>query len=360
MNKTIAVIGGGNGAHTMAADLVLRGFSVRMYERPEYMDRLTDLARTLSIHIDGVIKGTARIDMLTDNMAEAIDGVDYIAVAVPSFAHEYIAESMKGAVKKDQIVILYPGAFGSLVFKKILGDNCPVMAETNNLPYDTRIKGPCKVFCSGINPINISFFPANCAEKYSDDVRKIIPFENVYMDVLECGLSIVNPVLHSGACLINIGMIEQPSRGVFHMYEHFTPGAAKIDLALDLERKEIGKAFGYKLRPIEDFMGKPKGYQVTWKDIYMHLRGDVALTVISGPHSIWDRYLTEDCPNGLAPWTELGDLCGVDTPVMDAVINIYSLVHERDWRAVGRSLDKLGIENMTIEEIKRYVAEGKK
>ncbi len=360
MNKTIAVIGGGNGAHTMAADLVLRGFSVRMYEKTEYIDRLSELARTLTIHIDGVIKGSARIDMLTDNMDEAIDGVDYIAVTVPSFAHESIAYSMKNVIKKDQVIILYPGSFGSLVFKKTLGDDCPVIAEANNLPYDTRIKSPCKVFCSGINPINIAFFPAIAAEPYLNDIHKLIPFEYVYGDVLECGLSLVNPALHSGACLINIGMIEQPSRGAFHMYEHFTPGAAKIDVALDRERKEIGKAFGYNLRPIEDFAKKPKGHQISWKELYMQLRGDVALTVISGPDDIWNRYLTEDCSNGLVPWSALGDVCGVETPVMDAVVNIYSLVHERDWWAIGRNLEKLGIDNMSIKEIKQYLIEGEK
>ena len=30
--KSVAILGGGNGAHTMAADLSLRGYKVRMYE----------------------------------------------------------------------------------------------------------------------------------------------------------------------------------------------------------------------------------------------------------------------------------------------------------------------------------------
>ena len=32
-NKAIAVLGGGNGAHALAADLALRGHRVRMYYR---------------------------------------------------------------------------------------------------------------------------------------------------------------------------------------------------------------------------------------------------------------------------------------------------------------------------------------
>ena len=75
---------------------------------------------------------------------------------------------------------------------------------------------------------------------------------------------------------------------------------------------------------------------------------------------IWNRYLTEDCPNGLVPWSELGKLCGVPTPTMDAVISIYSLVHERNWRGTGIDLDRLGLAGMTVEEIRAYLKTGKK
>ncbi|MEA3232928.1 MAG: hypothetical protein U9Q05_14325, partial [Thermodesulfobacteriota bacterium] len=31
------------------------------------------------------------------------------------------------------------GAFAGLLFKTIFGDDCPVVAEANNLPYDIRL-----------------------------------------------------------------------------------------------------------------------------------------------------------------------------------------------------------------------------
>ena len=45
---------------------------------------------------------------------------------------------------------------------------------------------------------------------------------------------------------------------------------------------------------------------------------------------------------------------------MDAVISIYSLVHERDWRGIGIKLDTLGLEGMNVEEIRAYLKTGKK
>lgn len=143
------------------------------------------------------------------------------------------------------------------------------------------------------------------------------------------------------------------------MYEHFTFGAAKIDLAIDNERKAVGAAFGYKLTPLEDFC-EPKDGNLKWEDIYQKMHGAPELTQIIGPDSIWNRYLTEDCPNGLVPWSELGKLCNVPTPVIDAIISVYSVAHERDWRAEGIKLDRMGFEGMDVESIKKYLASGEK
>ncbi len=355
----IVIIGGGHGAHTMAVDLALRGYRIRMYEECEFIGRLAHLKRTLRIQSSGVIQGTAQIEMLTDDLHTAIEGVQYIIVVTPSFAHERIALRLKGIVDTSQRILIYPGGFGALQFKRILGDECPVIVQANNLPYDTRLDGEASVFCSGRNPISIALLPAATDHKMLADIAEMIPYERVYQDALECDLSLVNPSIHPGPCLINIGAIEQQHlRGTFCMYEHFTFSAAKIDFAIDNERKAVGSAYGYAIRALEDFV-QPKS-SLTWQDIYMKTHGESALTPIIGPASIWDRYLTEDCPNGLVPWSELGRLAGVPTPIIDSVIAVYSIIHERQWREIGLRLDTLGLEGMSIEQIRAYLQSGVK
>ena len=359
MGKTIAILGGGNGAHTMAGDLALRGYQVKMYEDSAFIDKLGVLRDTLTIHCSGIVSGNGKIKMLTDDIGKAIDGVDYIAVVTPSTAHMAMAKKLKGLVKRNQIILIYPGGFGALQFKKVLGDECPVILQTNNLPYDTRLNGPASTITFGMSPVSIAVFPADADKSFLTDVMDISPYDKIYEDVLESDLSLVNPSVHSGPCLINIGAIEQQDmRGKFCMYEHFTFGAAKIDWAIDKERKAVGAALGYKLRPLEDFV-EPKGEEVTWQDIYQKMHGAPELTPITGPDSIWNRYLTEDCPNGLVPWSELGRMCGVPTPIMDSIINIYCLVHERDWRKLGIKLDSMGLEGMTVDAIRNYMKTGK-
>ena len=160
-NMRIAVLGGGNGAHTMAGDLALRGYRVRMFEQSRFIGKLGVLKETLTIHCTGTVSGDAKIEMLTDNIEEAIECAKYIAVVTPSFAHEAVAEQLKGKIKPGQVILIYPGGFGALVFKKILGDECPLIVQTNNLPYDTRLNGPASIFCSGKSPVNVALFPAD-------------------------------------------------------------------------------------------------------------------------------------------------------------------------------------------------------
>lgn len=354
MNKKVAVLGGGHGAHTMAADLTTRGFQVTMYEMPRFRNNLKKLFETRTIRAEGVINATVVLDKVTDQIDEALEGVKFINIAVPGFAQDDYAELLKGRVNKDQVIILYPGNFGALVFKKVLGADCPVICETNTLPYDTRLTGECSVNVFGFNKTNIAFLPANKGNDLIDEVKALFDFQKVYTDVLEAGLSSLNPALHTGPCLLNAGPIEYWAKGDFYLYEHgFTPSAAKMDIQLDNERKEVGNKFGYHLNTMEDFCELREGY--TWQELYRAVHGNISLTPICGPNSIFNRYLTEDAYCGLVTWSSLGKLAGAKTPIVDSVINVYNVIHEKNWWVEGRTVEKLGLEGMTIEQILRLV-----
>lgn len=357
---TIAVLGGGNGGHMTAADMKLKGHTVRFYEMPAFKHNLEQVFKTRTIEVSGTMRETAVLDLVTDDIDAAISGAEYILITTPAFAHEGYARLLKGKVKKDQVIAVFPGAFAALVFRNIFGAaDCPVIADVNNLPYDTRITAPGKVDLFGRNKVNIAFLPAAAGPGLIEKMRRdLFPFEKVYQDVLECGLSIVNPALHSGPCLFNISAIERPDIR-FYLYEHgFTPSAAKMDIALDNERKAIGKKLGYNLTPIEDFSGLREGY--TWQELYQATHGSIALTPICGPNDVNNRYLTEDAPYGLVPWSGIGKLVGVDTPLIDAVVNIYNIIHETDWWKRGNSVTKFGLDGLDTAAVSSFVKTGKR
>lgn len=338
----------------MAADLALRGFNVTMFEMPQFKRNLEKLFETRTIRMEGVIDGIAELDNVTDDIDEALLDTTYINIVTPGFAHEDYAALLKGRVRKDQVIILYPGNFGSLVFKKSMGELCPAVCETNTLPYDTRLMAECRVRVFGMNATNIAFLPTSKRSELLNEVKEFYPFARVYRDVLEAGLSSLNPAVHSGPCILNAGPIEYWAKGDFYLYEHgFTPAAAKLDVKLDNERKEVARKFGYEVRPIEDTFNLPDGF--TWQQLYGAIHGNISLTPISGPHSLHDRYLTEDAFCGLVTWASLGRLAGVQTPLIDAILNVYSVIHERDWWKDGRTIERLGLSGMSIEQVQQYV-----
>jgi len=358
MKETVAILGAGHGAHAMAGDLVSRGFSVNMFEMPQFQDNARKLFETRTIHVSGVIHGSFKLNKVTSDIDEAIDGVRYILVVTPAFAHEGYARLLKGRTTSEHVIVVYPGAFAGLLFRTVFGDtDCPVVAEVNNLPYDTRLTAPCEVAIYGHNKINVAFMPAAEGSELIDDMREIHPYEKVYSDVLEAGLSIVNPGVHTGPCLLSITAVENSPKRPFFLYEHgVTPGSCRVNLQIDNERKQIGRKLGYTLTPIEDFTGLNEGY--TWQELYMSLHGNISLTPITGPHDIGNRYFTEDAPYGLVPWSHIGNAVGVATPVIDSVVNIYNVVHEKNWWKEGRSADDLGLAGMSLEQIKAYVKTG--
>jgi opine dehydrogenase len=327
---------------------------------PRFKHQVQKLFDTKTIETSGEIRGHFEINKVTSDVEEALDGVKYILLVTPAFAHEDYAKLLKGKVKNDQVIVVYPGAFASLLFRTVFADDdCPVVAEVNNLPYDARITEPCKISIYGYNKVNIAFMPAEKGSELIDELREFHPYEKVYEDILEAGLSVVNPSVHSGPCLLSISAIENWPKRPFFLYEHgVTPASCRVNLQIDNERKEIGKKLGYGLTPIEDFSGLKVGY--TWQELYMSIHGNISLTPISGPHDIMNRYFTEDAPYGLVPWSQIGKAVGVKTPVIDSIVNIYNVVHERNWWEDGRSAEDLGLAGMSLQEIKEYVRTGKR
>lgn len=361
--KKIAVLGGGNGAHTMAAEFALRGHTVNMYEMPQYKSGMSKVFETGRIECAGVFEGVAQLNMVVDDIAKAVEGCRYVCIVSPAFAHEGYAKLLKGHLHKDQIVVTFPGAFSALRLKKEFGDDpdCPIFADANNLPYDARLTAPGsgKVNVFGRNAINIAFLPANKGPELIDEMREdLFPFEKIYRDVLECGMAIVNPTWHAGPVLFNISNIESPHVNFFLYEQGWTPSACRLNLAMDRERKALGDALGYNLRPLEDFSGKPEEYVWSWQDLYGAGHGNIGLTPISGPNDLNSRYLTEDIPFGLVPWTAIAEQIGVPMPLTNGFIDIINVVHEKNWRKEGCGAEDLGLAGMTKEQLLRYVYDG--
>ena len=71
----------------------------------------------------------------------------------------------------------------------------------------------------------------------------LVPADNVWHTTLENG----NPEVHPGPCMLNAGRIDY-SNGEFWLYrEGITKHTVNVLHAIEHERMEVGKAFGFDL-----------------------------------------------------------------------------------------------------------------
>jgi opine dehydrogenase len=79
---------------------------------------------------------------------------------------------------------------------------------------------------------------------------------------------------------------------------------------------------------------------------------------IKAPPTLNHRYIFEDVPMSLVPIASLGFHFGVAVRGMDAIIRLACIMHKTDYWRRGRTIEKLGINNLSVDELLHYVNEG--
>lgn len=356
-----AVMGGGNGSHTIAADLALKGVQVSLFEMPVFADRMQRVFETHEIEMSGVAgSGKARLARVTSDIEAAVDDVAVIFIPLPGFAVSPYAKLLAPHLRESQIVVLMPGTLSALEFRHTL-NTCGhrrevVIAETGGLPFATRLVAPGKVCIFHIRSVcGLAAFPGNRGAEAHELLKGLYPLQPK-RTVVETGLGHLTPLLHPAGCLLNAGCIER-AHGEFYMYEEgMTPSVVRVIEEVDRERLTTGRRLGVDLPTAVDMMVEsgygPRG--TLWES----LNGSAGLTPIKGPDSLKNRYVTEDVPFGLVAWSSLARSVGVETPAMDALISLGSAVMGTDCRAAGRNLRRMGLEGLGAEEIMTYLETG--
>ena len=373
----IAVLGGGNGGHAVAANLSLSGFKVNFFELPQFTGPFEKVLRTREIRIEGVsIDGVAKLNLATMDIQQAIKDAEFIFVVTPAFGHKAMAEVCAPFVQDGQIIVLMPGSGGSLEFAKIFKEKKVkreiAFAESCTLPYGARLKGPGHVSVL-INAIVLptGLFPAKRTSEVIPKLKQFYPIIMPAKDVLEAAINNPNPIVHPAATLLSATKIER-SKGEFFLYaEGMTPAVARTFESLNEERLSICKALGYKLYHWDNLefenynLGETEDecrYRIlnTSMDAAFGKDGIYAGIKMKGPEHLKDRFITEDVPYGMFLLSTLGDLLRVPTPTHDAVIQLSSVINRTNYRKTGRGVKELGLSRLDKKNLKKFLFEGKK
>jgi opine dehydrogenase len=372
----VAVLGGGNGGHAVAANLSLAGFKVNFFELPRFTDSFEKVLRTKEIQIQGVsVDGVAKLNLATTNIQQAIKNAEVIFVITPAFGHKPMAEVSAPFVQDGQIIVLMPGSGGSLEFVNIFKQKKVrreiTFAESCTLPYGARLKSPGHVSVL-INAVILltGVFPSRKTEEVIPKLRQFYPMITTAKDVLEAAINNPNPIVHPAATLLSATRIEH-SKGEFYLYaEGMTPSVARTYESLNQERLSICKVLGYKLYHWDNLEFKDYNlgeteeecrYRIlnTSMDAAFGKDGIYAGIKMKGPEHLKDRYVTEDVPYGMVLLSTLGDLLGVPTPTHDAVIQLASVINRTDYRKTGRGMQQLGLSKLDKKGLKTFLFEGR-
>lgn len=361
-DRVVTILGGGNTAFATAARLTLRGFDVALCELPEFRGAVEPILKDRTIHLLGAAEqGAAKLRMVTTNLAEALAFSNTVLLIVPAYAHKAFALACAPHLRPGHTVVLMPGTLGSLEWARILREkrvNGITVAEVDTAPYVCRKTAPNAATIWGVvSALGVGVLPSTETEQVRELLTPLFPGITAYSDVLACGLSAGNPVVHAAGVIMNAGRVEY-SRGEFYFYEEgVSQSVAKVIMAVDQERRDIGKALGYDLLPINEAFHAagfgPKG------DLWATINGSLMLTRLKAPGSLSSRWLTEDIPYGIATWSKLGAQHGVDTPLMRAFVDVGSVVMGFDGWMKGRGLEDLGIAGIDKRALKAYLKSGK-
>jgi len=361
MVKPIAIIGGGNGGHQMALDLTLRGFDVNFCEHPDFKASFRNTLETKVIENTGLIEDKAKIHKVTLDFKEAMEDVDIIYLVIPAIAHETFFDNIIPHLRDGQLIVIWAGDAGALRLAKRLREEAPnkkvAIAETNTLPYGTRLVGPSKVdLFVKAKKMLFSTFPAKETEANLERIKETFPVLEPTDNILSVSFSNPNPTVHPPGTLLNIGRI-QWSKGEFYLYrEGITEAPSRIIRKVYDETLAVAKAIGFRMREFEDEQFR-NPCSIMCVDFWAPFDKGGIVANMRGPSSIYNRYITEDLPYGLVHRSQLGDLVKVPTPIIDSIINLGSGICESDfWK--GRTLEELGLAGMIKERIMEYLHNG--
>lgn len=355
------VVGAGHGGMAMAGHLGILGHPVALYNRTD--DKLEGVRWKRGIEVEGEVTGFGPVVLATSVMAEAVASADVVMVVTPSTAHKELATLMAPHLRPGQLLVLNPGRTGgALEVRKTLREGGAsdhvIVGETQTFLYASRAVANARAHIYRIkNSVPFATLPSYWIPEALAVLNAAFPQFVAGTNVLATSLENIGAIFHPALTLLNAGWIEA-TRGDFDYYlQGITPSIAKLLEKMDAERLAVASALGVRSVSAREWLYL--SYDSPGRDLHEAIKNTAGYAGIKAPATIGHRYVTEDVPMSLVPLSSLGAMLGVRTPVIDMIIEFGSLLHDTDYRAQGRTVESLGLEGLTVKQIRQLVSGGR-
>jgi opine dehydrogenase len=364
--STCAIIGAGLGGCALLASMALKGYTMRLHDLDDA--RLGPIRERGGIDVEGLFRGFAKAELVTRELAPAVDGADIIIVCTGSHKHAEVAQLLAPLLGNGQTIFLVQGGTGgSLVVRNELKRaRCRAeidVGEIDNYPFSLAWPKPTSMnFTIRKEFLQVAALPAARGPAVLASLAAALPQAVAAPSTLFTGLMNANGILHVANMVSNIGRLEAAGNGYRFYAEGYTPSAIRLLQSVSDERLAVARAFGVELPGIHEWLldtYKLGGDTLaqTFQRLTYEPTGPYQWTPT--PASMEHKYVTEDVPCGLVAMAALGDAAGVPTPVIDGLIALSSSMLGRDLtRDGGRTLQYLGLAGKSVEQIRAVFETG--
>jgi opine dehydrogenase len=353
------VVGAGHGGLAMAGHLGIMGFAVNLYNRSE--ERLEGVRWHGGVELDGAVKGFGPVALASSDMGKAIAGCDVVMVVTPATAHRELAALMAPHAVDGQIIVLNPGRTGgALEFRKVFRDGRaagrPILCEAQTFIYASRAVSRYEAHIFRIkNGVALASLPSYWTGEVLGVIEQAYPEFKPGGNVLSTSLENIGAVFHPALTILNAGWIEETGGDFEYYLQGITPSVARMLERIDAERLAVARALGASSVSAREWLYL--SYDSPGRDIYEAIHNTEAYRGIKAPPTVNHRYVFEDLPMSLVPLASIGGMLGIATPTIDMIVEAGSILLDRDFRALGRTVERLGIAGMTVKDIHRLVAD---
>jgi len=363
-NNVFAVLGAGNGGLAMAGHLAAKGFPVRLWNRTAA--RVAPLKRSKTIQLvserEGLPNGRGKLDSVTANAREAIEGAKVVMVVVPATGHADVARAAAEHLVDGQIVVLHPGRTGgALEFLhtiRRMGCKADVtVAEAQTLLYACRAENPGLVRVFGYkNSVPVAAIPAHrtpeVIKALSVAYDEFVPGDNV----MKTSLDNIGAIFHPAVMVFNSARIES-TRGEFEFYiDGISRSVAAVLEKIDAERVKVGASLGFNCMTAREWLYI--AYGAAGPTLFDAIRANEGYYGIKAPHRLDSRYITEDVPSSLVPIASLGDEMGSPCPTIKAIVQLAKVLTGGRYWEHGRTVESMGLKGLSLKQMRQMVLDG--
>ena len=309
-----------------------------------------------------ILGGFSQIAKATTDIKEAVEFANTLVMVCPSFAQEILFESMLPYLRDNQLLILMPGNYGGLVLDKMKHDSIYhnlkiTFVDAISIPWACRISSPATITIMGIKEfLSVSILSDETdASEIKKTISETLPITIEFLpNPMVAGLENINFGGHPLLTTLNMGILENFD-GKFNYYKDCCSTAtANAAAKMDEERMSVGVAYELELRTELEAMNVL--YNCEYKTVYEFNRASSTHEKINtSPTNSKSRYVTEDVPYLLVPCYELAKKANIKVPIVESCIHIASAYNKANYFESGRTLEKMGLGDLSLEEIiKKY------